>query len=189
MTDIRRMNVGLTRAKSSLWILGDSRALVQGEFWAKLIEDSRQRDRYTSGNIMAMLSQPGPKVPLPSYPPSTSEPQTQRDVVMTDAPEVPRQSVSTSKPGTPAQQVAPSTPYAQETTAPPPLPYRGTGIGGLNERGEATSVAPRAGGAPVIQSTAGSAGKKRPRENNDDGRSNMKKASHEVSTSPRHKVN
>lgn len=189
MTDIRRMNVGLTRAKSSLWILGDSRALVQGEFWAKLIEDSRQRDRYTSGNIMAMLSQPGPKVPLPSYPPSTKDPQPQRDVVMTDAPEIPRPSASTSKPGTPAQQLAPSTPYGQETTAPPPLPYRGTGIGGLNERGEATSVAPRGGGAPVIQSTAGSAGKKRPRENNDDGRSNMKKASYEVGTFPRHTVN
>jgi len=62
MTDIRRMNVGLTRARSSLWILGDSRALVQGEFWAKLIEDSKRRDRYTTGNIMGMLSQPGKKL-------------------------------------------------------------------------------------------------------------------------------
>nr|8FTH_A Chain A, 5'-3' RNA helicase-like protein [Thermochaetoides thermophila DSM 1495] len=66
MTDIRRMNVGLTRARSSLWILGDSRALVQGEFWAKLIEDAKQRDRYTNGNIMALLSQPGPRVSLES---------------------------------------------------------------------------------------------------------------------------
>ncbi|KAK1782737.1 SEN1 N terminal-domain-containing protein [Copromyces sp. CBS 386.78] len=62
MTDIRRMNVGLTRARSSLWILGDSRALMQGEFWAKLIEDSKKRDRYTTGNIMGMLSQTGPQL-------------------------------------------------------------------------------------------------------------------------------
>lgn len=55
MTDIRRMNVGLTRARSSLWVLGDSRALKQGPFWAKLIEDAKARDRYTSGSIMAQL--------------------------------------------------------------------------------------------------------------------------------------
>ncbi|KOS18097.1 Helicase SEN1 [Escovopsis weberi] len=55
MTDIRRMNVGLTRAKSSLWILGDSRALVQGEFWRKLIEDAQARDRYTQGDILSMF--------------------------------------------------------------------------------------------------------------------------------------
>ncbi|XP_044721831.1 AAA domain-containing protein [Hirsutella rhossiliensis] len=58
MTDIRRMNVGLTRAKSSLWILGDSRALVQGEFWRKLIEDARARDRYTKGDIISMFRRP-----------------------------------------------------------------------------------------------------------------------------------
>ncbi|CAK7202909.1 DEAD-box type RNA helicase [Sporothrix eucalyptigena] len=55
MTDIRRMNVGLTRAKSSLWILGDSRALRQGEFWRALIEDARERKRYTGGNVLALL--------------------------------------------------------------------------------------------------------------------------------------
>ncbi|KAJ2971510.1 hypothetical protein NQ176_g7651 [Zarea fungicola] len=58
MTDIRRMNVGLTRAKSSLWILGDSRALVQGEFWKKLIEDAQARDRYTQGDIINMFRRP-----------------------------------------------------------------------------------------------------------------------------------
>ena len=58
MTDIRRMNVGLTRAKSSLWILGDSRALVQGEFWKKLIEDAQVRDRYTKGDILKMFQRP-----------------------------------------------------------------------------------------------------------------------------------
>lgn len=64
MTDIRRMNVGLTRARSSLWILGDSRALVQGEFWNKLIVDARRRNLYTEGDILAMLRQPN-RIRLP----------------------------------------------------------------------------------------------------------------------------
>ncbi len=80
MTDIRRMNVGLTRAKSSLWILGDSRALVQGEFWNKLIEDSKTRNRYSAGNVLGMLKKPSAKlppnaslpVPLSILPPSSS---------------------------------------------------------------------------------------------------------------------
>ncbi|KAL1894526.1 DEAD-box type RNA helicase [Sporothrix stenoceras] len=55
MTDIRRMNVGLTRAKSSLWILGDSRALRQGEFWRALIEDAKERKRYTGGDVLSLL--------------------------------------------------------------------------------------------------------------------------------------
>lgn len=59
--DIRRMNVGLTRAKSSLWVLGDSRSLQQGEFWNKLIEDSKARDRYTTGDVMALFSKPTSK--------------------------------------------------------------------------------------------------------------------------------
>ncbi|KAK4155137.1 SEN1 N terminal-domain-containing protein [Chaetomidium leptoderma] len=185
MTDIRRMNVGLTRAKSSLWILGDSRALVQGEFWGKLIEDAKQRDRYTSGNVMALLSQPGQKVPLasltapPSGPTQTLGAIRNTDVAMTDAPEITLQKASVSN--APTQQQGPATtrPYVhEETTAPPTLPYRGTGIGGLNERGEVTSMLPRGGGAPMIQSTAGSAGKKRPRDNNDDGRSAPKKTHH-----------
>jgi len=56
--DIRRMNVGLTRAKSSLWVLGDSRSLQQGEYWNRLIEDSKSRDRYTTGDVMGLLSKP-----------------------------------------------------------------------------------------------------------------------------------
>ncbi|EKD14583.1 uncharacterized protein L3040_000105 [Drepanopeziza brunnea f. sp. 'multigermtubi'] len=56
--DIRRMNVGLTRAKSSLWVLGDSRSLKQGQFWNRLIEDAKSRDRYTTGDIVALFSKP-----------------------------------------------------------------------------------------------------------------------------------
>jgi senataxin len=63
--DIRRMNVGLTRAKSSLWVLGDSNALQQGEFWNRLIQDSQERNRYTGGDVMALLSKPTSRDQLP----------------------------------------------------------------------------------------------------------------------------
>lgn len=58
LKDIRRMNVGLTRAKSSLWILGNSEALIQGEFWRALVEDARTRKAYTEGDIMSLLRRP-----------------------------------------------------------------------------------------------------------------------------------
>ncbi|EAW08906.1 putative tRNA-splicing endonuclease [Aspergillus clavatus NRRL 1] len=58
LSDIRRMNVGLTRAKSSLWVLGNSQSLVQGEFWNGLIKDSRRRNVYTSGDILEILQRP-----------------------------------------------------------------------------------------------------------------------------------
>lgn len=74
LQDIRRMNVGLTRAKSSLWVLGNSQSLVRGEFWRKLVEDAQQRNRYTEGNLSSMLSKhssafPAPKsFDMPSHP-------------------------------------------------------------------------------------------------------------------------
>ncbi|KPI36972.1 Helicase SEN1 [Cyphellophora attinorum] len=50
LNDIRRMNVGLTRAKCSLWVLGNSGALNQGEFWRGLISDAKSRKLYTDGD-------------------------------------------------------------------------------------------------------------------------------------------
>ena len=58
MTDIRRMNVGLTRAKSSLWVLGDSRALSRGRYWKRLIEDAQSRNVYAKGDLLRILSAP-----------------------------------------------------------------------------------------------------------------------------------
>ena len=58
LNDIRRMNVGLTRAKCSLWVLGNSQALVQGEFWRALVEDAKSRKLYTEGNIANLLNRP-----------------------------------------------------------------------------------------------------------------------------------
>ncbi|KAK2861333.1 hypothetical protein FQN49_004315 [Arthroderma sp. PD_2] len=58
LSDIRRMNVGLTRAKSSLWVLGNSQSLIQGEFWRALIHDARGRELYTEGDILQILQKP-----------------------------------------------------------------------------------------------------------------------------------
>lgn len=58
LQDIRRMNVGLTRAKSSLWVLGNSQSLMRGEYWNKLVVDAQERGFYTTGDVMTKLSQP-----------------------------------------------------------------------------------------------------------------------------------
>lgn len=58
LDDIRRMNVGITRAKCSLWVLGNSQSLMNGEFWAKLIQDAQRRNRFSGGNVVSMLGQP-----------------------------------------------------------------------------------------------------------------------------------
>lgn len=90
LSDIRRMNVGITRAKSSLWVLGNSRSLMKGEFWGRLVQDAKRRDRYTEGNIMEMLEKPilGLEVepsmqPKASALPAVSKPN--QDVQMQDA--------------------------------------------------------------------------------------------------------
>ncbi|RDW92450.1 hypothetical protein BP5796_01844 [Coleophoma crateriformis] len=71
LADIRRMNVGLTRAKSSLWVLGDSRSLQQGEFWNRLIEDAKSRDRYSGGDIMNLFARPTSRRKIQSPEPSS----------------------------------------------------------------------------------------------------------------------
>ena len=58
LNDVRRMNVGLTRAKCSLWVLGNSQSLVQGEFWCGLVEDAEERNLYTDGDILSLLRRP-----------------------------------------------------------------------------------------------------------------------------------
>lgn len=62
LDDIRRMNVGITRAKCSLWVLGNSQSLMKGEFWAKLIQDAKSRDRFSGGNLLSMLDKPIPEL-------------------------------------------------------------------------------------------------------------------------------
>ncbi|KAK4773514.1 hypothetical protein SAY87_028533 [Trapa incisa] len=44
VADVRRMNVALTRAKLSLWILGNARTLQTNKSWSALIEDAKARN-------------------------------------------------------------------------------------------------------------------------------------------------
>lgn len=180
MTDIRRMNVGLTRAKSSLWILGDSRALVQGEFWNKLIVNAKERNQYTTGDVLSLLRRPGAKLPPPNFndpppprrdvapPPTTTTAQPNQnldedyDVIMQDASTMP----------TPAPSNRYKTPQLPQTYtllerpgssshhhAVNPVSYST-----LNERGE-TVIQPASDQKPVIHPS----GQKRPRDDGGGG--------------------
>lgn len=123
LADIRRMNVGLTRAKSSLWVLGSSRALTQGEFWNNLIRDARNRNIYTEGNITELLDRPqftgykhaemvdvdtipspAPEPSVPQSAPSTTSSNLPEDTVAHKPPPV----VNTPKPLETAPQQGPS---------------------------------------------------------------------------------
>lgn len=43
LVDSRRMNVALTRARSSLFILGDSKKLRSNNYWCNLVDDAQSR--------------------------------------------------------------------------------------------------------------------------------------------------
>ncbi|KAG1457054.1 hypothetical protein G6F56_006696 [Rhizopus delemar] len=43
LADMRRMNVGLTRAKYSLFVLGHARSLSKSEYWGDLVRDAEKR--------------------------------------------------------------------------------------------------------------------------------------------------
>ncbi|GAP87173.1 putative helicase sen1 [Rosellinia necatrix] len=176
MTDIRRMNVGLTRAKSSLWILGDSRALVQGEFWNKLMENAKARNRYSSGDVLGMLKKPGAKLPPNAYlstpvhnSPSPLSHHTQglgnmthsngalsfrppgignvEDVIMEDAPAL--KPVMSSKFQT--AQLSETYTLIERNHGANPKP---SGFGGLNERGEPAVVPRSTSERPVIHESS-----------------------------------
>ena len=91
VSDIRRMNVGITRAKSSLWVLGNSQSLMQGEFWAKLINDAKNRGRYSGSEVLELLQKPLLKMDpnFVSKRKNSSQPiisPTASDIEMVDAP-------------------------------------------------------------------------------------------------------
>lgn len=47
LSDVRRMNVALTRAKTTLWILGNKDSLSRNEVWKKLLTDAGERNCIT----------------------------------------------------------------------------------------------------------------------------------------------
>lgn len=47
LSDIRRMNVALTRARQSLFILGHAETLRREEIWGDLVRDAETRGHYT----------------------------------------------------------------------------------------------------------------------------------------------
>ncbi|KAI8946552.1 SEN1 N terminal-domain-containing protein [Xylaria longipes] len=200
MTDIRRMNVGLTRARSSLWILGDSRALMQGEFWNKLMEDAKARNRYSAGDVLGMLRKPGAKLPpnasFPVQPHtsllaqspqgfgamtesndrSSSRPSNSphiEDVIMEDAP--------STKPTIPnkfkTHQLPKTYTLIEQNRGVNPTP---TGFGGLNERGEPAIVPRFSSERPVIHESS----QKRPRDDPDAGKSAKRVAKEAVGKMP-----
>ncbi|KAI4602251.1 DEAD-box type RNA helicase [Pestalotiopsis sp. 9143b] len=164
MTDIRRMNVGLTRAKSSLWILGDSRALVQGEFWNKLIENAKARDRYTTGNIISQLDKPGKMQPPPDFrnvgPPQPmeidSEPEPKQEaeraqvVDERDMKGMPVRPTISHKKNTQLPET-----YTIVERMPPTGGHAPPSYTGINERGEPVTGAQLAPERPVIHSFSG----------------------------------
>ncbi|KAH9621750.1 hypothetical protein KSS87_008585 [Heliosperma pusillum] len=52
VADVRRMNVALTRARLSLWVLGNSRTLKKNGDWAALVKDAEER------NLVITLKRP-----------------------------------------------------------------------------------------------------------------------------------
>ncbi|GAA6004582.1 DNA/RNA helicase SEN1 [Rhodotorula paludigena] len=56
LADTRRMNVALTRARSSIWILGDSNKLRFNQYWGQLIGDSETRGLFRKADINTFRS-------------------------------------------------------------------------------------------------------------------------------------
>ncbi|WYZ39279.1 hypothetical protein EsH8_III_001193 [Colletotrichum jinshuiense] len=175
--DIRRMNVGLTRAKSSLWILGDSRALVQGEFWNKLIENAKSRSLYTKGDVMSMLRKPSAIKALP--PASQPAPQGDSGVEMREQPQIKEIDMTDAVQPRKAAQPPPQQPTNYAVTD----RHQGSWEGGnrierINERGEVQpAVARGSDRPPIIQSSAPKQeSKKRPSDASDAQRGSKRMA-------------
>ena len=142
LSDIRRMNVGITRAKCSLWVLGNSQSLMQGEFWCRLIQDAKTRNRYTSGDLHGLLSKPllalgsqiAPlsKVPSRRSTPSATTPSSNDpDIDMPDAPAL-SGSTATSRRSSDVMEASDDTRTCNNDQ--PALIQRAGGVNGLNDK-------------------------------------------------------
>lgn len=59
LNDCRRVNVALTRARHSLWVVGNFRVLKCDPLWNKLIEDAFDRNMLCSTRLIQSISQGG----------------------------------------------------------------------------------------------------------------------------------
>uniref|UniRef100_A0A0E0QT91 Uncharacterized protein n=1 Tax=Oryza rufipogon TaxID=4529 RepID=A0A0E0QT91_ORYRU len=50
VADVRRMNVALTRARFSLWIVGNAKTLQTNSHWASLLQNAKERNLFISVN-------------------------------------------------------------------------------------------------------------------------------------------
>ncbi|KAJ3308485.1 DEAD-box type RNA helicase, partial [Gonapodya sp. JEL0774] len=65
LADTRRLNVAITRAKSSLWIVGRSGSLIQNPVWGSLIVDAKKRGCFAKFDTSAYTLH---QVPANLYP-------------------------------------------------------------------------------------------------------------------------
>jgi predicted DNA helicase len=78
LSDVRRLNVAITRARKCLFIVGNAQTLQQNSVWRELIEDTKKRGCYqhVGSNIHNFFRQDGfdraagEKRPAPGIPPS-----------------------------------------------------------------------------------------------------------------------
>jgi senataxin len=61
--DVQRMNVGLTRAKRALWVLGRVEALAASPHWSRLVEHARRSGRLVRHPSTASLRVPAEAEP------------------------------------------------------------------------------------------------------------------------------
>jgi senataxin len=141
LQDIRRMNVGLTRAKSSLWVLGNSESLMRGEFWAKLIENAKARKCFSQGGFVKELQTAAPRAKLPMSKPRPEKHGAQRTAELRNDPKArgPERSAPAPSPATPVtipkpkdidMPDAPGTVGEKPPTAAPRIPPPGGMFGG-----------------------------------------------------------
>lgn len=65
LSDVRRMNVALTRARTSLWILGNKDSLKRNKVWGRLLEDAEGRGEITEAypGFLRRVKAPPPTAP------------------------------------------------------------------------------------------------------------------------------
>ena len=57
LNDCRRVNVSLTRARHSLWVVGNFRTLKCDPLWNKLIDDAWDRNMISSTQLLQTIVQ------------------------------------------------------------------------------------------------------------------------------------